>query len=168
VYWSGYDTAILLTGILTLAVALLPGTGLESRTRLATGGVGAALVVVAIITGNAQSLVYPSGVWIAPLLPVVAGVALIVRRQRAANQKEEEFANAAPVVTTAIPADPARVAASDPTTPLTRLADLAYDRPELRALIAANPATYPDLLDWLAELDDPAVTFAIQQRGHAD
>jgi hypothetical protein len=165
VYWSSYDTAILLTGILTLVLAILPGTALESRTRLAIGGVGAALVIISIITGNVPSLIYPSGVWIAPAVPAVAGVALIVRRQRQTNQKEQVFANAVPVVAPPVTADPARVAASDPNTPLAELADLAYDQPGLRPLIAENPSTYPDLLAWLEELHDPAVTAAIQRRG---
>lgn len=55
--------------------------------------------------------------------------------------------------------------ASDPGTPLEVLADLAYQHPELRANIAANPSAYPDLLDWLAQLGDPEVNAAIAGRG---
>jgi len=62
------------------------------------------------------------------------------------------------------PHDPSAVAASDPQTPAAELARLAYERVDLRASIAANPATYPELLTWLGELGDPAVDQALQVR----
>ena len=55
-------------------------------------------------------------------------------------------------------------AASDPSTPQTMLADLAYDHPELRVAIAQNPSTYEGLLEWLRDLGDPAVRSALAQR----
>jgi len=55
-------------------------------------------------------------------------------------------------------------AASDPSTPAATLADLAYDYPDLRAAIAGNAATYEGLLEWLGELDDPAVNAALTLR----
>jgi hypothetical protein len=58
-----------------------------------------------------------------------------------------------------------RAKASSPETPLVELATLAYEHPELRALIAANPSTYEDLLAWLRELRDPAVDAALASRG---
>jgi hypothetical protein len=163
VYWSSYDTAILLTGVLTLALAIVPGTALEARTRLAIGGVGAGLTIVSIITGNVEALVYPSVVWIAPALPVIVGATLIVRRQKELGREEQTFSN--PVSAASIGIDPHRAAASDPNTPLAQLAELAYDHPELRPAIAENPSTYPDLLSWLQQLDDPAVMAAIERRG---
>lgn len=54
--------------------------------------------------------------------------------------------------------------ASDPSTPGAELQRLAGEYPNLRPLIAMNPATYPALLDWLAELADPAVNLALEQR----
>lgn len=54
--------------------------------------------------------------------------------------------------------------AADPTTPLEVLADLAYRHPELRPIIAANPSTYPDLLEWLGNLGDPDVDVALRRR----
>lgn len=47
--------------------------------------------------------------------------------------------------------------AADPATPQEVLADLAYRHPELRPLVAANPATYEGLREWLRALGDPAV-----------
>jgi hypothetical protein len=51
--------------------------------------------------------------------------------------------------------------AADPTTPGEVLADLAYRHPELRPIIASNPATYAGLRDWLRALEDPAVDAAL-------
>jgi hypothetical protein len=163
-YWSGYDTAILLTAILTLALAIVPGTALETRKRLAVGGVGAGLVIVSIITGNLRSVVYPSAVWIAPAIPVIAAVVVIVRRQRETAQDEQTFSNPVAEAVASIGTDPVRAAASDPNTPPAELADLAYDHPELRPAIAENPSTYPGLLSWLQQLEDPAVAAAIKRR----
>jgi hypothetical protein len=178
-YWSGYDTSILLTGILTIVLAMIPGIGVAPKSRLAIGAVGAGLVIISIITGNAQSLVYPSGLSIAPALPVAAGIIMIVRARRAIPRDEQAFENrvaarvagAVPPATHAAKArdtpnasDSDLVSARDPNTPLALLADLAYDRPDLREAIAENPSTYPDLLHWLAELDSPAVTEALSRR----
>lgn len=60
--------------------------------------------------------------------------------------------------------DRARQEASDPATPLTRLHELAQERPDLRPLLAANPSTYPALLEWLARLGDPRVDAALRVR----
>ncbi|MBO0594349.1 hypothetical protein I2485_07220 [Nesterenkonia sp. E16_7] len=54
--------------------------------------------------------------------------------------------------------------AADPNTPQVQLQMLAGDHPELRPLIAQNPNTYPELLQWLAELHDPAVDAALARR----
>uniref|UniRef100_UPI0035C9B475 variant leucine-rich repeat-containing protein n=1 Tax=Actinotalea sp. JY-7885 TaxID=2758576 RepID=UPI0035C9B475 len=57
--------------------------------------------------------------------------------------------------------------AADPTTPGQTLADIAAQRPDLRPAVAANPATYPGLLEWLSALGDPAVDAALAARGTA-
>jgi hypothetical protein len=54
--------------------------------------------------------------------------------------------------------------AADPNTPQVQLHMLASDHPELRPQIAENPNTYPELLQWLAELGDPAVDAALARR----
>lgn len=54
--------------------------------------------------------------------------------------------------------------AGDPATPLATLAQLAYEYPELRPIIAMNSSSYPGLLDWLAQLGDPEVARALAAR----
>ena len=61
-------------------------------------------------------------------------------------------------------ADADRLAASSPTTPAAELARIAASRPDLHPALAANPATYPDLVDWLRTSPDPAVQAALAQR----
>ena len=44
------------------------------------------------------------------------------------------------------------------------MAQIASEAPELRPFLARNPNIYPDLLDWLASLNDSAVNAAIRLR----
>lgn len=72
----------------------------------------------------------------------------------------------------AAPAQPAPVQAPgwtvaqamDPSTPLADLARISAEAPHLRSYVAANPSTYPALLDWLGALGDPAVDAALRSR----
>lgn len=64
----------------------------------------------------------------------------------------------------ATPTDNDAVLASSPSTPANELARIAQSRPDLHPLIAANPSAYPELLDWLAHSDDPAVHAALTAR----
>ncbi|MFC2360974.1 MAG: hypothetical protein ACFNME_09185, partial [Actinomyces dentalis] len=57
--------------------------------------------------------------------------------------------------------------ATDPNAELTTLHELAQNYPGLRPYIAANPRTYPDLLNWLGTLGDPAVDAALAARTQA-
>ena len=61
-------------------------------------------------------------------------------------------------------ADADRLAAASPTTPAAELARIAASRPDLHPVLAVNPATYPDLVDWLRTSPDPAVQTALTQR----
>ena len=54
--------------------------------------------------------------------------------------------------------------ALDPTTPLADLAQIVQEAPHLRPHVAANPSTYPALLDWLGALGDPSVDAALRTR----
>lgn len=54
--------------------------------------------------------------------------------------------------------------AADPNTSHAELYELAGSRPELRPQIAQNPNSYPELLDWLGTLGDPAVDAALASR----
>ena len=60
--------------------------------------------------------------------------------------------------------DADRLAASSPSTPAAELARIAAARPDLHPALATNPATYPDLVDWLRTSPDPAVQAALAQR----
>ena len=60
--------------------------------------------------------------------------------------------------------DADRLAASSPSTPAAELARIAAARPDLHPALAVNPATYPDLVDWLRTSPDPAVQAALARR----
>ncbi|MFC7403550.1 hypothetical protein [Georgenia alba] len=57
--------------------------------------------------------------------------------------------------------------ASNPQTPPEVLGQIAQQRPDLRALVAANPSTPDSVVQWLGSLGDVAVDAAIQNRGGA-
>lgn len=54
--------------------------------------------------------------------------------------------------------------AADPRTSPAELHELAGSRPDLRPLIAEHPQAYPELLEWLGQLNDPAVNAALARR----
>lgn len=58
--------------------------------------------------------------------------------------------------------------AADPNASHAELYELARTRPDLRPQIAANPSTYPALLQWLGELNDPSIDAALARRGSSD
>lgn len=57
-----------------------------------------------------------------------------------------------------------RGVASDPSTDPETLFEIATQEPSLRPAVAANPATYPGLIAWLAKLGDPEVDAALARR----
>ncbi|RHA43741.1 variant leucine-rich repeat-containing protein [Cellulomonas rhizosphaerae] len=54
--------------------------------------------------------------------------------------------------------------AAHPQAPAAALARIVSQRPDLRPVVAANPAAQPALLEWLAALRDPAVDAALASR----
>jgi hypothetical protein len=54
--------------------------------------------------------------------------------------------------------------AANPATSAERLADLARDEPQTRAIIAHHPAAYDALLQWLGELGSPEIDAALVSR----
>ncbi|WEV74833.1 hypothetical protein OZX74_01930 [Bifidobacterium sp. ESL0798] len=54
--------------------------------------------------------------------------------------------------------------ALDPNTDQMTIASIAQYAPELRPCLARNPNTYPELLNWLAQLHDPAIDAALATR----
>lgn len=63
--------------------------------------------------------------------------------------------------------DPTYAQAASPATSAELLAKIAYERPDLRAVVAANPSAYPELLTWLGSFGDPAIDAAVRSRGGA-
>lgn len=57
-----------------------------------------------------------------------------------------------------------RRAAADPSTDWETLHRIAEDYPEFRPEVASNPATYPELIEALAELGDPDIDDALARR----
>ena len=55
--------------------------------------------------------------------------------------------------------------AADPHTPLSTLQSIAQDYPALRPVLALNPSTYPGLLEWLRDLDEPGRLGCTARRG---
>lgn len=95
--WSIYDTCILLSGVITAAIAVLPLTGIPVRTRTGAGLIGAGLIVISLILGNLSSFRYPSIVLIGPLIAlcVLGGVIWDARRDRGkdADRQFDEVAS---------------------------------------------------------------------------
>ena len=58
--------------------------------------------------------------------------------------------------------------AADPHTPLSTLQSIAQDYPALRPVLALNPSTYPSLLEWLRDLDEPEVNQALAERARRE
>lgn len=54
--------------------------------------------------------------------------------------------------------------AANPATAPARLHELAANHPDLHPLIASNPATYEELLDWLRGVDDPFTRAVVEAR----
>ncbi len=99
--WSIYDTCILLSGVITAVIAVLPLSGIPMRTRAGAGLVGGALIVISLILGNLSAFRYPSIVLIGPLLAlcVLGGVIWDARRDRgkdAGRQFDETASGADP------------------------------------------------------------------------
>lgn len=56
--------------------------------------------------------------------------------------------------------------ALDPSIDPNTLADIAEQAPELREYVAFNPKAYPELLQWLADLDDPVLNKILLSKGY--
>ena len=54
--------------------------------------------------------------------------------------------------------------AADPSTPAAVLAQIVEQVPHLRPHVAGNPSTYPALVEWLRDLNDPEVDAALRTR----
>ncbi|WP_084079376.1 hypothetical protein [Demequina sp. NBRC 110057] len=175
--WSGEEYVLLTTGVLfagAVAASAHPRVTLTTRSRVTFSVGAAAFMLGAIFLASIETVVYPSLVWLTPLVPL-AILAVMLRDAWVAPPA----APASAVVrrTSLIPVHQAtpgsasdrllRSRAADPTATPAELARIAYAHPDMRATIAANPASPASLLEWLASVGDPAVHSAISTRTRA-
>lgn len=190
--WSLDGIFIFLTGVLFLAIVIAALTSVVSLTRTSLVAFGAAAGVclsTSVVLAWVDKDQYPPLTWVLILLPLgIIGVLLrdALAARRDAPQAERTSANARPddshplatgvFVPSAAPSTPGEGAAglpdvadaalaSNPWAGGEELARLAVNRPDLRATIAANPATPAAVVAWLATSSDPAIAQAIGNRG---
>lgn len=84
-YWSIYDTLLLATGIIVLVIAVLPQPGIPAKTRLWSGIIGGALVLLALFLGSLRSFRYPSYVYVAPVIALLALGGVVVDARKRTN-----------------------------------------------------------------------------------
>src|SRR5699024_8640307 len=93
-----------------------------------------------------------------------------MRAKSCAKRQRRRLSDIRPILQRCLMTSPQQYTESqahDPETPAATLADIATHRADLRPAIALNPTTYPDLLKWLGDLNDPAINQALATRGHA-
>jgi hypothetical protein len=179
-FWSIYDTLLLLSGLITAAIAFLPIPTIPSKTRAIAGATGGGIVLLSLILGNMSSFTYPSVVMVAPLIALAVGgvvvkSALDLKKQQDAAAADPHHghiqygeqghavatagAATAPLVAGSIaraePTDPRVDAWSelyDASTSAARLAEIAAAHPEFAASIATHPNAYPELQAWAASV----------------
>jgi hypothetical protein len=165
---QGRTVAVVVAGIAAIIAIIqasaLAGADMSSIERLQS----VALITVLVFAGTIIGvLTIPAVVRteLGALVPASSGAAPAgpgsPRRTTAAAEQPRP---AGPSPTAARRPYDARTA-SDPHTPLEVLADIAATEPSLRPYLAANPSTYPALLDWLGKLGDPAVDEVLRRRG---
>lgn len=125
-------------------------------------------VSLAVTAGDPYLWVTTADLLLAVVIPVALAVFLAVQVSQEARGVVVWVPAAVPVGPAGWPppqppADPL-ILAADPATPPAVLADLAARVPETWVHLARNPATYPDLLTWLAALDRPDVNEALGER----
>lgn len=91
-FWSIYDTLLLLAGLITAAIAFIPLPTIPSKTRVIAGAVGGGIVLLSLIVGNMPSFTYPSVIFVAPLIALAVGGVII---KSALDLKKQQDAAAA-------------------------------------------------------------------------
>ena len=177
--WGADGSAFAVTGALFLVCGAIAGSPIvrARRPTLASILVAAAVFIAAAYLSQSRGGWTSSPwIWCVALLPVVvialfgprAAAGLAVKHstsrcivpQFAARRKTANASNTAEAA-----AFSRSHRASDPAASGTELADLAYEHPELRVAIAANPATPANVLGWLASSGGDDVVDAIASRG---
>lgn len=156
-------TCTLIAGL--FVVAAIAAVVVPTRSRVPVAVImGVALVLGLISTAIMLAVPYvtPSRQYVVPMVAVPIIVALAVTVPAPMRRFYSEAKAARPP---ASGLDPHMVAAAhSPSTPAEQLQWIAANIPALRPAVAANPATYDALVQWLAALDDPGVNEALAQR----
>jgi hypothetical protein len=160
VHWSIYDVLILVSGLITLVIVVAPVAGISTRTRLASGGIGGGLVLISLVLASVPFFRYPSVVMIAPVIALLAVVAVIGKAVRGGTSLQ-------------VGEQGHRLSAEPQIEPLDHLSPIELmevaARDHSRWLeIARHPAAYPGLLDWLWEHGGPEVRDAVATRRNVD
>lgn len=159
--WGAAQTVMVLAGALFLCVFALmtsPGVKPPSRNQI-TAGIASALLLATAFVWSAHFSRFVEVITAVPGL-IVAAIAAIMTvkelRQHTTVPSAEHGRGR--------PSGSLERLASNPATPVTTLADLAYGEPCVRTLVATNPSTPANVLEWLAGLDEPAITTALGSR----
>lgn len=165
-----YILVMLLIATATVVAWSLARTGYAAQKTLVIAAVIGTLVlgVVAIVLTNALGSVGSLDVVYAFGIPV-AVLVLLLTPTSLRNLATSPAAPDAPPPPASSPAPhspphPRADEAADPGTSASALYAIATTIPQLRATVAANPATYPDLVEWLGALGDPEIDAAIASR----
>lgn len=90
--WSIYDTLLLVSGLITAAIALLPIPEVKAKTRATAALAGGGLIVLALILGNVRSFTYPSIVFVGPFIALASlGVVVAEALHRRKNGSTLQF-----------------------------------------------------------------------------
>lgn len=159
--WGAAQTVMVLAGALFLCVFALmtsPGVKPPSRNQIAAG-IAAALLLATAFVWSAHFSRLVEVIAAAPGL-IVAFIAAVMTarelRQHTSLPSSEHARKR--------PSGSLEKLASNPATPATTLADLAYGEPCVRTLVALNPSTPANVLEWLANLGEPPITAALGSR----
>ncbi|WP_395245248.1 hypothetical protein ACGGZK_05440 [Agromyces sp. MMS24-K17] len=147
--WSIYDTCILVSGLITAAIAVLPVKGIPPRTRGISAAVGGGLVLLSFLLGSLSSFSYPPLVVAGPIIAGLAAAAIVVQAVRGAGQPgalDGELGHAMPhAAASSAPVAPQAVAAPGIAAPDTATA--APVDPAADARVAAWAAVHDPATD---------------------
>ncbi|MEA5456402.1 hypothetical protein SPF06_16835 [Sinomonas sp. JGH33] len=167
-YWSIYDFLMLLSGIITLVIVVVPVRGIPARTRMAAGGIGGGLVIVSMVLASVPFFRYPAAVIVAPVVAILGVVAVIGKAvRRPTSMQAGEPGHEHPSVSRVGPVrgtEPPEVGSLPRDLSSEDLMRLAIQDRGSWIEIARHPAAYDGLLEWLATHGDEGVRDAVLAR----